>query len=66
MGVCVWWEIHSVLVRPQELKLCSLPQSLKMASDFSLSPISQPPPPKTETKKGHNGSKRGQVSLCIS
>lgn len=40
MGVCVWWEIHSVLVRPQELKLCSLPQSLKMASDFSLSLLS--------------------------
>lgn len=61
------WSGPRAVDRPQDLKLSSLPQAcLKMASDSSLSSVPQPPPPKTETKKGHNGSKRGQVSLCIS
>lgn len=69
--VCVWDSPRDQLSpravdRPEDLKLCLQPQPcLKIPNDVSLSCVPQPPPPKTETKRGHNGGKRGQVSKCL-
>ena len=44
----------------------ALPTATDVSGDISLSSVPQSPPPKPETKKSHDGGKRGQVSKCTS